>query len=256
MPTGKLRRPRRILVLDIGGTHVKVGLPHRRMVVRIPTGPGFTPEKMVKKLSRRLRGAPYDAVAIGYPGLVLHGRIVREPHNLGAGWVGFNFEKALGHPTRIVNDAAMQTIGCYRGGRCLYLGLGAGLGTAMIVDGKVEPMELAHLPYKKGRTYEDYVGENGLKRLGRKKWQKEVFEVVKTLSDALEPDYVALGGGNSEKLSKLPPGTEHWDNSCAIKGGVRLWTGLGAETAAGDDLRVPRVSRPAPPRKARRGGAV
>jgi hypothetical protein len=256
MTARKPSKPWRVLVLDIGGTHVKVGLPHQRRVLRIPTGPGFTPEKLVKKLSKALHGKPYDAVAIGYPGLVLHGRVVREPHNLGSGWVGFDFERALGRPTRIVNDAALQTIGCYRGGRCLYLGLGAGLGTAMIVDGKVEPMELAHLPYKKGRTYEDYVGDSGLKRLGRKKWQKEVFEVVRTLSDALEPDYVALGGGNADKLSQFPPGTEHWDNSCAIKGGVRLWTGLGPNVDVAGDLAVRPISTSARTRKPRGRRAV
>jgi predicted NBD/HSP70 family sugar kinase len=250
------RRPRRVLVLDVGGTHVKVALSHHPGVLRIPSGPGFTPEKMVKQLSRRIRGKHYDAVAIGYPGLVLHGRVVREPHNLGKGWVGYNFEKALGRPTRVVNDAAMQTIGCYRGGSVLFLGLGAGLGTAMIVDGKVEPMELAHLPYKKGRTYEEYVGEAGLRRLGHKRWQKEVFEVVKTLSAALEPDYVAIGGGNVRKLTKLPPNAERWDNSCAIKGGVRLWKELEGDPSGGSGRVSPDAATGRRRVPARRGLAV
>lgn len=180
----------------------------------------------MKKLEKKLAGERYDAVAIGYPGLVVHGRIVREPPNLGSGWVGFDFEKALGRPTRIINDAAMQALGSYSGGRMLFLGLGTGLGTAMIVDGQLEPMELAHLQYKKGRTYEDFVGEAGLLRLGRKKWQKEVFAVVKSLSDALEPDYVVLGGGNTRKLKSLPPHAERGDNRNAIVGGIRLWSDL------------------------------
>jgi glucose-6-phosphate isomerase len=182
------------------------------------------PEKMMRKLRRRLTGARYDAVALGYPGLVIHGRIVREPPNLGKGWVAFDFEKAFRRPTRILNDAAMQALGSYQGGRMLFLGLGTGFGTAMIVSGKLEPMELAHLPYKKGKTYEEFVGEAALKRLGRKRWQKEVFAVVKALSVALEPDYVVIGGGNARKLKQLPPTARRGDNRNAITGGVRLWT--------------------------------
>jgi predicted NBD/HSP70 family sugar kinase len=213
-------------VLDIGGSHVKAAFSDRLTELRIPTGPGFGPEKMMKKLAKGIAGERYDAVAIGYPGLVIHGRIVRDPPNLGSGWIGYDFEKALGRPTRIINDAAMQALGSYGGGRMLFLGLGTGLGTAMIVDGKLEPMELAHLQYKKGKTYEDYVGEAGLRRLGRKKWQKEVFAVAKTLSDALEPDYLVLGGGNTRKLKSLPPHAERGDNRNAILGGVRLWSDL------------------------------
>jgi glucose-6-phosphate isomerase len=211
------------LVLDVGGTHVKAGFSGGTGEIRIPSGPKLTPEKMLRKLARRLKGTRFDAVTIGYPGLVVHGRIVRDPHNLGPGWVGYDFEKALHHRVKIVNDAAMQALGSYRGGRMLFLGLGTGLGTAMIVDGQLEPMELAHLPYKKGKTYEEYVGEAGLKRLGRKKWEKEVFAVVRTLSDALEPDYVLLGGGNVRKLKVLPPHVERGTNLAAIPGGVRVW---------------------------------
>ena len=222
-----LPAPRRILVLDVGGTHVKVHLPGRSSVVRIRSGPTMDPEKMTRKLRKALRGVKYDVVSLGYPGLVVHGRIVREPPNLGKGWVGYDFEKAFGRPTRILNDAAMQALGSYQGGRMLFLGLGTGFGSAMIVAGNLEPMELAHLPYKKGKTYEAFVGEVALQRLGRKKWQKEVFGVVEALSAALEPDYVVIGGGNARKLKGLPPGARLGDNRNAFAGGVRLWGGGG-----------------------------
>jgi hypothetical protein len=253
MRTSDRRHPPRILVLDIGGTHVKVGFSYRKSEFRIRTGPNFLPGKLVKKLRRRLKGERYDAVSIGYPGVVLHGRIVGEPHHLGRGWVGFDWEAALRHPVRIVNDAAMQAFGSYHGRRMLLLGLGTGLGTAMVIDGKLEPLELGHLPYKKGLTYEDYVGEAGLERLGRKRWEKEVFEVTKTLSDALEPDYVVLGGGNVRKLSRLPPHTERGDNRRAIVGGVRLWTGVGR---AGPvvDAQTPARTSPRGRRAKSRGG--
>jgi predicted NBD/HSP70 family sugar kinase len=180
---------------------------------------------MVRGLSKLLKGESYDAVAMGYPGLVRHGRIAREPHNLGQGWVGFDFEVAFECPVRVVNDAAMQALGSYQGGHMLFLGLGTGLGSAMIVEGKLLPMELAHLPYKKGRTYEDYVGEASLERLGRKKWQREVYRVVELLEAALEPDEVVMGGGNVHKLDRMLPGVRRGDNREAIVGGVRLWGG-------------------------------
>jgi predicted NBD/HSP70 family sugar kinase len=216
-------RPRRILVLDVGGTHVRASFSRRQAGWRIPSGPTMDPARMVRKLKKALGTTPYDAVSIGYPGVVVHGRILREPHNLGTGWVGYDFEKALGAPTRIVNDAAMQALGSFRGGRMLFLGLGTGLGSAMVVDGELEPMELGHLPWKKGKTYEDLVGERGRIRLGKRKWQKEIFEMVATLSAALEPDYVVLGGGNVRKLKVLPAGAVRGDNSYAITGGLRLW---------------------------------
>ncbi len=214
----------RVLVLDIGGSHIKIGFSDRTGVVRVPSGRNLNPRKLLKRLARPLRGRKFDVVSVGYPGLVVHGRIVGEPPNLGKGWAGFDFSKALHRPTRVINDAAMQALGSYHGGRMLFLGLGTGLGTAMIVDGRLEPMELAHLPYRKGRTYEDFVGEAALVRLGRKRWQREVFAVTKALSDALEPDYVVLGGGNVKKLKALPPRAEPGDNGNAIQGGVRLWT--------------------------------
>jgi glucose-6-phosphate isomerase len=217
-------RPKlRTLVLDIGGSHVKAAFSDSPRERKIPSGPNLGPEKMMKKLARLLRRERFDRVSIGYPGVVRRGRIEADPTNLGRGWIGFDFQRAFHRPTRVVNDAAMQALGSYRGGRMLFLGLGTGLGTAMVIDGKIAPMELAHLPYKKGHTYEDYVGEAALVRLGRKKWEKEVLAVTKLFSAALEPDYIVLGGGNVRKLKTLPPHTERGDNLNAIPGGLRLW---------------------------------
>jgi predicted NBD/HSP70 family sugar kinase len=193
----------------------------------IPSGPKFTPARMVRAVARLLRDEKYDAVSIGFPGPVKHGRITHEPVHLGRGWVGFDFREAFGRPVRIVNDAAMQALGNYDQGHLLFLGLGTGLGSAMIVDGALQPMELAHLPYKKGRTFEEYVGEAALERFGTKKWSKEVRRVVRMLVAALEPDEVVLGGGNARKLGDLLPGVRRGDNRDAIVGGVRLWGGSG-----------------------------
>jgi polyphosphate glucokinase len=212
-----------ILVIDVGGTHVKVRDREHKEPVKIDSGPGMTAKKMVKLVQQATTGWTYSLVSIGYPGPVIHGRPLSEPHNLGGGWVGFDFRKAFGHPVKIVNDAAMQALGIYRGGRMLFLGLGTGLGSAMIVDGILEPMEMAHLPYKKGRTYEDYLGIRGLKRLGKKKWRKQVAEVAEQLKAALEADDVVLGGGNAKLLKTLPPGCRLGDNSTAFTGGFRLW---------------------------------
>jgi len=210
-------------VLDVGGTHVKIGVSNRKDVVKFESGPTLTPAAMVDQVKNATAGWKYDAVAIGYPGPVLHGRPVAEPHNLGVGWLGFDFQKGFGKPVELVNDAAMQALGSYEGGRMLFLGLGTGLGSAMIVDGDLEPMELAHLPYKKGRTYEDYVGLRGLERLGKKRWARHVFAVVEKLKAALEADYVVLGGGNAKLLRELPPGARLGENSNALKGGIRLF---------------------------------
>ena len=212
-----------ILVIDVGGTHVKVLANGHKKPVEIPSGPGMTAKKMVAAVRKATAGWKHDAVSIGYPGPVLHGRPVSEPRNLGRGWVGFDFRKAFGRPVEIINDAAMQALGSYHGGRMLFLGLGTGLGSALIVDGVLEPMELAHLPYKNGRTYEDYVGLAGLKRLGKKKWRKHVAAVVKQLKTALQADYIVLGGGNAKLLKKLPPGAQLGDNANAFRGGYRLW---------------------------------
>lgn len=213
----------RILVIDVGGTNVKVVATGHKQPVKIPSGLGMTARKMTEAVRKVSAGWKYDAVTIGYPGRVLHGKIVGAPHNLGPGWLGFNFKKAFGRPVRIVNDAAMQALGSYKGKRMLFLGLGTGLGSALVIDGVLEPMELAHLPYKKNRTYEDYIGLAGLKRLGKKRWRGHVNEVVKLLKAALEADYVILGGGNARLLKKLPPGTQLGDNANAFRGGFRLW---------------------------------
>src|SRR5437867_11526993 len=195
-----------VLVIDVGGTHVKVVASGHKKPIEIPSGPDMTAKKMVAAVRQATAGWKYDAVSIGYPGPVLHGRPLGEPHNLGRGWVGFDFRKAFNRPVKIINDAAMQALGSYHRGRMLFLGLGTGLGSALIVDGVLEPMELAHLPYKKGRTYEDYVGLAGLKRLGKRKWRQHVADVVKQLKTALQADYVVLGGGNARLLKKFPPG--------------------------------------------------
>src|SRR6266516_7091934 len=213
----------KVLVIDVGGTHVKVLSSSHKRHLEIPSGPDMTAKKMVAAVRKATANWKYDAVSIGYPGPVLHGRPLSEPHNLGRGWVGFDFRKAFGRPVKIINDAAMQALGSYQGGRMLFLGLGTGLGSALIVDGVLEPMELAHLPYKKGRTYEDYVGLAGLKRLGKRKWRQEVDDVVEQLKAALQADYVVLGGGNAKLVNKLPPQTTLGDNSNAFRGGFRLW---------------------------------
>jgi polyphosphate glucokinase len=214
----------KILVLDIGGTHIKVRASNRKEVVKIPSGPSMTPKSMMAEVRKRTQDWRYDVVTIGYPGAVLHGRIASNPHNLGQGWVGFDFRRAFGKPIKIINDAAMQALGSYRRKRMLFLGLGTGLGSAMIVDGILEPMELAHLPYKKGRTYEEYVGQTGLTRLGKKKWRECVNDVVERLQTALQVDYVVVGGGNARLLKRLPPGSELGDNANAFRGGCRIWS--------------------------------
>src|SRR5580698_319499 len=214
---------RRVLAIDVGGSHVKTRVFGRREVRQFDSGPDLTPRKMVARIHELTGDWTYDAVSIGYPGVVLHGRIVAEPHNLGSGWVGFDFRKAFGRPTHVLNDAAMQAIGSYEGGRMLFLGLGTGLGSAMIVDGIVAPMELAHLPFKKGRSFEDYVGERGLKRLGGKKWRNAVKQVVEQLSSVLEADYVVIGGGNARKLKRLPKNARLGSNDFAFIGGFRVW---------------------------------
>ena len=212
-----------ILVIDVGGTNIKVLATGQKEPVKIPSGPKMTPKQMVKDVRAATSGWKYDCVSMGYPGPVIHGHPLTEPHNLGAGWVGYDFTKAFGRPIKIVNDAAMQALGIYHGGKMLFLGLGTGLGSAMIVNGIVEPMEIAHLPYKNGRTFEDYLGIRGLKRLGKKRWRRHVTKVVERLKAALEADYVVLGGGNSKLLKTIPPGCELGNNSSAFTGGFRLW---------------------------------
>ncbi len=211
-------------MIDVGGTHVKILATGEKVHREFPSGPTLTARAMVSRVKRLARGWKYDAVSIGYPGPVLRNRPVAEPHNLGRGWMGFDFERAFGRPTKVVNDAAMQALGGYTRGKLLFLGLGTGLGSTLIVDGIVEPMELGHLPYRK-RTFEDYVGIRGLKRLGKRKWRRAVFDVVERLAAALEPDEIVLGGGNVKKLKTLPPGCREGDNANAFKGGFRMWQG-------------------------------
>lgn len=196
---------------------------HHKDPVKIDSGPEMTPRAMVTAVREATADWNYAVVSLGYPGPVTHGKPLAEPHNLGKGWVGFDFKKAFGCPVKVINDAALQALGSYEGGRMLFLGLGTGLGSAMIVDGILEPMELAHLPYKNGRTYEDYLGIAGLKRAGKKRWRKYVFDITERLRTALEADYVVLGGGNARKLKELPPGARLGDNANAVRGGMRLW---------------------------------
>jgi len=216
-------RTARILAVDVGGTHVKVLLHGESEARKVPSGPRMTPRQMIKAVRALAAGWRFDVVSMGYPGVVWHGKPFVEPHNLGKGWVGFDYAKGFGRPVRIVNDAAMQAIGSYEGRRMLFLGLGTGLGTALILNRVLEATELGHLPYKKGRTYEEYLGEAGLQRLGRKKWERAVFDVTARLIAAFQVDYVVLGGGNVSKLKKLPPQARLGDNANAFKGGFRLW---------------------------------
>jgi len=213
---------KKVLVIDVGGTSVKILATGEQEHRAFPSGPKMTPKQMVVGVKKLAAGWSYDVVSIGYPGPVLRGRPVAEPYNLAGGWVGFDFARAFGAPVKVINDAAMQALGSYEGGKMLFLGLGTGLGTAMIVEGIVEPMELGHLPYRK-HTYEDYVGEAGLERHGKKKWRRHVADVVKRLIAALEPDDTVIGGGNVKMLDKLPPHCREGDNANAFRGGFRLW---------------------------------
>ncbi len=213
----------KILVVDVGGTHVKVLATGYKRPIKIPSGPDMTPRVMARRVLAATRGWPFDVVSIGYPGAVVNGKPVSDPHNLGKGWVGFNFKKAFGRPVKVVNDAAMQALGSYKRGRMLFLGLGTGLGSALIVDGVLEPMELAHLPYKKGRSYEEYLGKKGLKRMGKKKWRRHVEDVIERFRAALNVDDVVLGGGNAKLLNTLPTGVRRGTNANAFVGGFRLW---------------------------------
>lgn len=211
-----------VLAVDVGGTNVKVLATGQKEPRKFPSGAKMTPEQMVSGVKEITSDWNYDVVSIGYPGLVLKGKPAAEPHNLGHAWVGFNFKSAFGCPVKIINDAAMQALGSYKSGLMIFLGLGTGLGSAIVDQGIVVPMELGHLSFKNG-TYEDYVGLRGLKRLGKKKWQRYVAFGVARLVDALHPDDVVLGGGNTKKLKHLPPGCRRGDNANAFLGGFRLW---------------------------------
>ena len=212
----------KILAVDVGGTHVKILATGEKQKREIVSGPRMTARQMVSRVKKIAQGWAYDVVSVGFPGPVLHGRPVAEPHNLGRGWLGFDFASAFGVPARVINDAAMQALGNYRDGKMLFLGLGTGLGSAMIVNGIVEPMELGHLPYKEG-TYEDYVGNLGLHRLGKKRWRKLVKDVIERFVAALEPQDVVIGGGNVLHMKMLPKGCRAGNNDGALIGGFRMW---------------------------------
>lgn len=214
----------KILVIDVGGTHIKFLATGQDEHRKFDSGTEMSAEQMVNGVKEAAGDWEYDVISIGFPGVVLRGRPISEPKNLGKGWVGFDYEAAFGLPVKIVNDAAMQAIGSYKGGRLLFLGLGTGLGSAMIVDGVVEPLEMAHLPYAKA-TFEDYVGESGLERLGKKRWRKRVNDVIETLIKATEPTDVVIGGGNVKKLKEMPTLTRAGSNENAFTGGFRMWNG-------------------------------
>jgi predicted NBD/HSP70 family sugar kinase len=213
----------RILMIDVGGTHVKLKLSDQDEVRKLPSGPTLTPPAMVEAVKQATADWTFDVVSIGFPAPVINGKIPQEPVNLGKGWVGFDLAAALGKPVKVINDAAMQALGGYQGGRMLFLGLGTGLGTTLIVDGVVVGLELGHLPYRKEKSFEDYVGEAGMERRGKAKWVASVFDVVARLKAAFVADYVLLGGGNVKKLETLPEGARRGDNADAFVGGVRLW---------------------------------
>ena len=221
---GRRNRVKSVLVIDVGGTSVKILATGQSESRSFPSGPKLTPKRMVAGVIKLAADWTYDVVSIGYPGPVLGGRPSAEPVNLGRGWIAFDFAQAFGRPVKVMNDAAMQALGSYEGGKMLFLGLGTGLGTALIADGVVKSMELGHLPYKKG-TYEDYVGRAGLERNGKKKWRRHVADVVERLIAALRPDETVLGGGNVNNLDALPRRCRAGENANAFRGGFRLWAG-------------------------------
>jgi polyphosphate glucokinase len=221
---------KRILVIDVGGNNVKVSMGGQREPLKIPSGAEMSAARMAKDVLKATAKWKYDLVSIGFPGSVRAGRPAHEPRNLGGGWMRFDYKKAFGKPVRIINDAAMQALGSYDGGRMLFLGLGTGLGSALVAESVLEPLELAHLPYRKGRTYEDYVGQRGLERMGPQKWTHHVLAVVALFKQALQVDYVVLGGGQTRKLKELPPHVRLGGNANAVIGGVRLWDAFKVST--------------------------
>jgi len=231
----------KVLAVDVGGTHVKILATGQSVPRKFVSGPKLTARQMVEGVKRLAADWQHEVVSIGYPGPVLRGRPINDPYNLGPGWVGFDFEKAFGYPVKVINDAAMQALGSYKGGRMLFLGLGTGLGSAMVIDGDIEPMELGHLPYKKG-TYEDYVGLRGLQRFGKKRWRRYVEDIVARFITAVEPDDVVLGGGNVKYLKELCPRCRAGDNANAFLGGFRLWDGS-VEAKPSSPPQAPAVSR-------------
>ncbi len=212
-----------VLAIDLGGSHVKVHLSTGGEKRAVVSGPDMSPDKMVKAVREMAEGWNYDVIGMGYPGPVSDNKPSLDPHNLAAGWKGYDFEKAFGKPLKLVNDALMQAIGSYEGGRMLFLGLGTGLGAAMVADSVCLPMELAHLPYRKKKTFEDYVGLRGLEADGKAKWRKSVADVAERLWAALQPDYIVIGGGNVDKIKDMPENCRRGDNENAFKGGFRIW---------------------------------
>lgn len=219
----RLKKKIRVLVVDVGGSHVKCAATGRKSTIKFKSGPKLTPDRMVKKVLKITKGWRFHAVSIGYPGVVQRGKIAVEPHNLATGWIGFDFQSAFHRPVKIINDAAMQALGAYEGGTMLFLGLGTGLGSTLIVDGVIAAMELGHLPYVDGHVYEHHVGERARKRHGNKKWRREVDVIVEEFRKALLPEYIVLGGGNAAHLKRLPPNTLRGGNVDAFRGGFRMW---------------------------------
>jgi len=217
----------KILVLDVGGNNVKVLVSGQKVPLKVPSGPRLTAARMAADVRKVLAGTKYDRVSIGYPGPVRDNHPAEEPVNLGRGWVRFDYARAFGKPVRIINDAAMQALGSYCGGRMLFLGLGTGLGSALVLDGLVQPLEMAHLLYRSAKTYEDFLGKRGMDRVGKKKWRELVFEIVPRLRHAFQVDEVVLGGGNAKQLKSVPPATRLGENANAFLGGFRLWQGPG-----------------------------
>jgi len=236
------RAARRVLVIDVGGSHVKCLATGVMQPREFKSWPEMTAAEMATRVMELVADWPYDVVTIGYPGAVADNKPAHDPHNLGAEWRGFDFERVFARPVKVINDSAMQAYGAYRGGKMLFLGLGTGLGTALIVDGMLVPLELAHLPYKKHDTYEDRVGKRGLERFGEKKWRREVLRVIELFRLALLPEYIVLGGGNAVRIDKPPPGVGVVDNSAAFTGGFRLWD---PEWVSPDAPRFPRERSPA-----------
>jgi polyphosphate glucokinase len=228
-----------ILVVDVGGSHVKVLATGQTAPRRMSSGRELDAAGMVEGVKRLSGDWQYEVVSLGYPGQVVHNRPAHEPANLGRGWTGFDYGAAFGRPVRIINDAAMQALGSYQGGRMLFIGVGTGLGSAMIVDGHLEPMELAHLPYRKKLTYEDFVGERGLVRLGKKAWREEVLAIIDAFRRALEPEYIVLGGGNAKLMKTLPPDVRLGGNENAFIGGFRLWEEVASTPVAGQEVASP-----------------
>jgi hypothetical protein len=239
----------RILAIDLGGTHVKVLLQGESKERMASSGPDFGPQDLVGAVRSLARGWRYDVIAMGYPGVVWHGRPFSDPVNLAPGWIRFDLQKAFRCPMRIINDAAMQAIGSYQGGRMLFLGLGTGLGSALILDGEIEATELGHLPYRRGRSYETWLGRHGLKRLGRKKWERAVFDVTERLREAFLVEYVVIGGGNAKKLKSLPEGARLGENNNAFKGAFAMW--LDPHWVGACDPSSDHTARPAAQRRRR-----